>query len=708
MLILVVSSADTDAAGYLNGAAELSYVNYDARTAGKREYSGDSFAQKYTMAWGATNLLRYSQPQYYRLMLGYDWATFNTDIDIDEVGASRKISETYGKFRYNGEIGYQPVNLPIRFKAYMFDDVVPGFKGNIYQGLLGDSFTYEIQNRSKNVSSGFMFVFEPERAYSMALRGLPRLHVDYREYANKSDNGLGNVNNKTRELAVAGLNKENNWLHYRNLNYENYLNKNDNFEQQQIQIGLIDYVGRRKWSALTNWINVSADGQLTVRKSETHTDDFEEYDINFLAVATRKQWDARTFMNYSRESRNNTLTEVARVPLYVKGIWGRDTNWNVNFSESRGREQVGNGPFATSYVNSVGLGMTTFTRSSFTLSPTLSVKTEKSFYSGDAYQFDAGVSTYSTRLFSDVYSLTAGYNFSIKDDGTDAANSSSWSQKLRVRGRYKARNDIVLEAEEVLESGNGSIYIDQARLGSSGGVNDFTSDYVRSITTFSASWAKSAFLRNSINLSLDVLKVDGYPNNTDFYISHNLTYDKRDIAFRLDTRYQRRETGTSSFINMFSNVGSIDYRPDKFNDASLRYGYMDRSDELGSSTQLDLVQRYNRYFYTKTGAPRHIATITEEYSRTYSSQSGNALIPGRASLDSQYLLLSGRYSPTSRLSLYGSFKYQQEPAATSIIYHAGLSADFKLLATNLEYAVGTRDTDKRVEKKLTANVRRSF
>lgn len=705
-LLLLSFSAEAGALTYLDGTAELSYVNYDVKNDGKKIYSGDSFAQKYAIAWGATNLRRYSQPQYYRVLLGYDWTSFNTN--IDEVGVSTKLSETYGKFRYNGEIGYQPINLPVRFKAYMSDDMSPSFKRDIYQGIINDGFYYEIQNRAKGVSSGFSFVFEPERSYSMALRGLPRLHIDYREYANKSDNGLNNIDNKTRELAVAGLNKENNWLHYRSINYENYLNKNDNFEQQQIQIGLIDYIGRRKWSPLTNWITVSADGQLTIRQNETHIDDTEEYDLNFQAIATRKLWEAKTFMNYNRELKQDTLTEEARVPLYVKGIWGRETDWNVSFVEKRGREKVGNGPVATSYLNSINLGMTTFNRSSFTLSPSLALKTEKMYGTSDAYQLNADVTTTSTRMFSDVYHLTAGYGLDVRDDGSGSANSSSWRQKLSAKGRYRATNDFAMEAGAQIESGNGSQYVDNARL-DTGNRNHLNSrDYIRSITTFSAAWSKSAFLRTSVNVNYDVLKVQGAPLNTDFTINHGLTYEKRDMTFRLDTRYQHRETGTYAFVDAFSNSGSVEYRPNRYNDASLRYSYRDQRDELGDATTIDVFQRYNHYFYAKTGVLRNIATITEEYSRTYSSQSGNKVNPGRASLDSQYLLLSGRYSPTSRLSLYGSAKYQLDSSTTTMVYSAGLSADFKLLTTNVDYTMATRDSDKRVEKRLSASVRRSF
>src|SRR6185369_4411742 len=143
---------------------------------------------------------------------------------------------------------------------------------------------------------------------------------------------------RLQELAVAGLNRENNWVNYRWLNYENYLQPLDKHSQQQIQIGLVDHRGRRLWSSLTNWIEVSADAQLTVVKSPSAVSNLEEYDINFMAIAKRKKWDARTFMNYDRHLADDTLKEVARVPVYVKGIYGTETDWYVGLSAVRGRE----------------------------------------------------------------------------------------------------------------------------------------------------------------------------------------------------------------------------------------------------------------------------------------------------------------------------------------------------------------------------------
>jgi len=701
VLFCLISNLEAGAVTYLNGAAELSYVNYEAEAEGKKIYSGDSFAQKYSINWGATNYLRPTQPQYYKLLLGYDWMAFDTD--TTEGAVSKKISDAYGKFRYSGTVGYQPAHLPIRFNAYVTDDITPVFRRNISQGLTGDDLYFDVDNKYKGQQSGVMFVFEPERSYSASLRSLPRLHLDYRETVNKSDSGFTAMNNKSRELAVAGLNKENNWLHYRNFKFENFLNSADNFEQQQIQIGLIDYVGRRKWSALTNWINVSADGQLTTRQNTTDFDNLEEYDINFHAIATRRLWDARTFMNYNRELRGERLTERTSVPLYVKGLWGRDTNWFVNVNESRSRQQLDTGgEFSKAYQNTLSMGFTTFKQSSFTLSPSLLLSTDKTYNSGDGYRAEVGVSSNSTARFSKVHALSAAYTLKLRDDGLGTSASSFWNQKLRVRDRYRAGREFVAEAEQVIENGSGTEFVDIGRLeNSANSDNARQQNFIRSITKLSVAWNKSAELRNTFGFSYDIIKAQGYSPNTELLLSHEISYELPTTTVRVNSRYMHREFGSGAFSDTFDSSGSAEYRPDRYNSASLRYIYYDINDQAGNSKQVEVKQKYDRLFYSRTGVMRTIATLSQEYSRIYTTNREN-------SVDSQYLLLSGRYSPTSRLTLYGSTRFQKEPGAFVMFYNAGLNVDFKLLATSLDYTVATRDSDKRTEKKLFATMTRNF
>jgi len=680
----------------LNGDAEVSYTNYNAEADGQEVFSGDSLVQKYSILWSATNLIYRNQPQYYKISTGYDWKSFNTN--ITDAGVSSEIKDSYGKFRYNGAVGYSPVDIPIRFTAYLHDDYTPRLKTDVYQGLLSDGLARYLEGRTKTIASGFSFVFEPERARTANMYNLPRLHLDYRELRQKGLDKFSRTDNVTKELAVAGLNKENNWLHYRNLRYEDNYNINNNYERQQIQLGLIDYAGRRKWSPLTNWITVSADGQLTTFEAEDKNSSSDEYDLNFQAIASRKTWEARTFMNYNRLMAQRRIDDQVRVPLYIKGIWGADTDWHLNLTANRGREKMFVGQTEDSYTNLISVGARMFRREAFTLSPSLTLSTSKAVAGKDAYEIMAGVETASTTRYSNKLYILGGYQWRTKDDGYDTGDSKSWSQHAYFRGNYRPNRSFVFELKEDFDIGDGTGYITSTR------VNYLTGPpkgYTRTMTTASVGYVGSAALSGYIDATYDLIMTDGLPDDQLFRSSSKLLYTKNDLSYRLDAGYERRDNGMGAVSTFLTGYGDLQYRPDRYNDTLVRIR-VDKHDEGNiDRTTLELLQKYTRNIFTKSGVIRNLARLEQEFS--FKRESYNI-----GSVDTKYLLLSGRYSPTARLSLYGAVKYQSDPGAIVMTYNAGLAADFKLLTTSLDYTLATRDSDDRMERRFSATVRRTF
>lgn len=693
-LLLSSLVATAGAESFLNGSAEISYTNFNAESNGKEVYSGDTLAQKYSVAWTSTNLYYRSQPRYYSVMLGYDWTSFNTN--ISDRGTDSEISQTFGKFRYNGEIGYSPVDQPIRFRAYADNGETTKFKTNIYNGLMDDGLTYGMDGLHKGYSTGFSFIFESDRATSAALRQLPRVYLDYRETLIRSVDIRTELNNKTSELSVAGLNKENNWLQYHNLKYENFLNSAANYEQQSIQVGLVDHVGRRKWAALTNWINVSVDGSFSNKKGNSAAIYQEEYDVNFYATATRRNWEARTLMNYNRELLIDRITEKTSVPVYVKGIWNSDIDWFANVSANRGRELVNSGRVDTSYANTVSLGANMFKRSPFTLSPSMSVTTSKSFTGGDAYDAAAAVNTSSTRYYSNKINLFGGYLLKLKDDGYGTSDSSSWSSTLTFKGDYMPTSQLSIILREDLEYGRGTGYLNTVRLNSVLVQKSQKQQYTHLVSYASLRYIGSSSFSSTLEGTHDYVQSESAPASSTFQISHNMYYTKNDLTANISTRYDQSDTNTTTYSS-----GQLQYRPNRYHDTTVR-AYLDRnSNDNGSTTNISLVQNYAHNIYSRTGTMRNIATLSEEFSFTRSSV--NSL-----STDSKYLLLAGRYSPTERISLYGSLKYQDDPASVSMFYSVGAAMDFKLLTTTLDYYLAKRDSDNRIERKWSASVKRTF
>lgn len=693
---------DSRAATYMRGAAELNYVKYDAEADGKVLASGSTLAQKYSLSYTTTNLYYRSQPRYYNLMLGYDWVGFQTK--FNDLGQDVSIKQQFGKLRYNGDVGYNASELPIRFRAYVNNDQPFNFRYDLSTtGLIRDGLVYNIEGRGKTVTSGFFIAFEPEMARNVPVQGLPRMLLDYRETVTKSSDGFYRIDNKTKELAVAGLNKENNWVHFRTLNFVNNLEPLDQYSQQQIQIGLVDNVGRRKWSMLTNWIEFSADGQLTDVKSPSQDRNLEEYDVNFMAIATRKTWGARTFMNYNRQLDYAALTENTRIPIYLKGIYGSDTDWYLNLAANRGREQLFTRKgFDTSYTNAISAGGTTFKRSSFTLSPSLNLSTSKSFRGTDAYALDSRLETASTKRFSDRVGLAGSVFWRAMDDGANTARSKTWSNTIELKGTYQLSNKIGYSLLGRVESGNGSGYLDANRVRFGINTNGKLGNYLRNYVQASVRWTPSARMSSTLEGSYDTIKATAMPASEELNVNYRFAYDNKESFYRFDSKYQRRDNGFEVPLVSWRNSAEIQYRPDRYNDGLVRLSHQREQDVNIDTERLELLQRYTYNFYSRTGVIRNFANVAQEYS--YISSSNHGLIGS-----TQYLMLSGRYSPTERLSLYGSARYEKGSAGEVVIcYSSGISADFKLLSTSLDYTVAQRDTDNRLEKKLAASVRRTF
>lgn len=695
---IVGSAVASNARTNISGNAELLYSQYEAEENGSKLISGSSLAQRYNVDWTATNLTNRAQPQYYRVSLGYNWIGFGTKVmDKSQEG---NINQSYGKFLYGGNLGYNPVELPISFSAYINNPRPGDFRAGILSSnLVQDDLIYDITDRNQSRASGFSFMFDPMRARSANLYGLPSFYVDYREQISKSADRFSAVDNKTRELAVAGLNKDNNWLIYRNMSYENYLSRDDNYKLQQIQIGHVDHKGRRKWSALTNWIDVSADGSFSQTTSPSPLRWQEEYDVNFMAIARRKAWDARTFMSFERLATIDYTTEKARVPVYVKGVYGADTTWYLNLGGEKERMVTNAAKRADAgYANNISLGATTFNRSSFTLSPSFTYSSHKLLNGNDSYAMSAKLETASTRRFSDRVGLGAKAFWRTTDDGSSSSNSKSWSSNLGLNAYYNTRKNIVYRLSEDVEMGSGAGYIEPSKLQdgtiSAGNVGSYT----RSITSASASWTPTAEVSTSVDARYDMLTIESKQSNAEINLNHRFSYTGQETFIRFDTSYRRSENSATSVQTALYNSGEVGYRPDRYNDGLLRYTYTDAT----RNKRFDLVQRYSLNFFTMTGVIRNYATVSQEYGASFVEFTAQRTT-------NQYLKLEGRYSPTERYSLYGSVRYDNNsPGGATMYYLAGLNADFKLLRASIDYTYAKRDADNRAEKKLNASVKRSF
>lgn len=730
-LAFVLVATTVWSATSFNGSASLSYIKYDATENGKDIFSGNSLVQQYALSYNASNRHYRGQLNYYDLMVGYDLTSFDTSVAQSDTETA--IKQNSGRLRYSGDIGYKVAQFPLRFRAYTHDNsqmiYIPPAT-NIFDNLLENPLAYNVLNEGKRVSSGFSLAFEPKTSSNTSLRTLPSVYIDYEETVSELTEGrFSRIDNKTREISVAGLNQQNNWVNYRLLNYDDYLRKENSFVWQKFQIGHVDQKGRRKWSALTNWIDVSADGQLATR---TGYDSFEEYDLNFMAIATRRTWTARTFMNYNRKmdtsALSRELTETARIPLYIKGLYGPETDWYMRFSAERGTRiryepAISND---TSYSDMASLGATTFKRALFTLSPSLSATIDKGFGGGDALYLVAAIETSSTARYSRKSGLAAGLVVKYHDDGTNTQISKTWNNRGYLTASYRPDSKFSYTLSEELTFGTAAPQFQDP-----GQIE--TKKYLQSLTRAVISWTPTA----AFSTSLDSLYVvqrneDGAASNS-LELMHRLSYDKKNISVRFNTRFTQKDnysdlsrdnySGTSGQLGdsssfrdsaagktrQLTSEGNLQYRPDRYTDATLSYNYSLNEYNSDNSSQWQIKEKYSYNFFTRAGVIRNIATVSQEavFEQNYAYSSYDDRNSGEYSR--RYLLLSGRYSPLDKLSLYGSVRYgRDDPGSIVIYYNTGINGDFKLLSTSLDYSYAKRDSDNRIEKKLSATVRRTF
>ena len=691
----------------MRGSAEVGYVKYDAEVDGREVVSGTTFAQKYNLTWNATNLVSRMQQNYYSAKLGYDWMSFDTTAS----GQYREfdIKESYGKLSYAADVGFVPATLPIRVRAYINDDQPPRFEYNLNSyanlsdyTLINDGLIYNIDGKGKTVASGITFEFSPKTSRNSTLRALPDLYVDYRQTSYENFEDFNRIDYKTRDLVVS-LSQYDNWLNYRKSDSENLLDSADNYTRQQLQIGQVDFVGRRKWVQLTNWIEVSADGQLTKIDSLSRDKAYEEYDVNLMAIASRKSWRASSFMNYNRNVDDTSQTEKARLPVYVKGIYGADTDWYVSLAALRERQKLfSQNSFSTTDTNSITAGGTTFKRSSFTLSPSVSLQTRKDSYGVDSYAFAANLETASTSRFSDKLGLAGKLTYRATDDGGDRADSKSWSTLMDFRSSYAPTSSLRYRLQETLEMGSGSGYLQGGNLLYGSAASDRVGTYQRNYLDVSSSWVPSAQFSVMVGGSYEYLRATDLRPAHNTYLYFQTSYNVDNTYYRFDTKYQRNQNGYDTAREQWLTSAEVLYRPNRYHDGLFRLAHEKEYYANNDKTRVELLQRYTYNLFTRTGLLRNIATLTEEYGYNSDESYG---IKG----STQYLMFAGRYNPTERLTLYGSVKYEtSDPGSVVMFYNAGMSADFRLLTTSLDYSYARRESDDRIEKRLTAHVKRAF
>lgn len=704
----------------LAGEAELGYVSYDQEVNGVKRLDGTSFRQRYSLRYDTSDRFANGRLGGYKLSLGYEWSAIKGKIKTP--GDEESLDHTAGHILYDGVLIIDPQELPFRLKLFSGDVTRSVFLRDT--SLVGGSSLMPIDVAMINpgldtaiidgthIRSGATMEFgvknSMSKRYNSVFNSLPMIMLDYSDEINRDLKSINPVNNRLKKLAIVSLNKKDNWVHFRSTRYEDYLNNEQNFNESQFLIGTVDQDMQRKWVHFSNWIQISADGSLTKRTDRNNA--AETYDMNLFGIASRTKWEARTFNSFSRTVDNNGITYDTRLPLYISGVWGTETDWRARFSTEQIKYAQSVVPTFDRTESLASLRVNTFKRAPFTLSQELLID---NFKNGPDNQLllQGSIETASTRRFSSKLGLFASYQ--VRSNTSDnSSTSAALNQNISARVVYTPTSAFKAELVEAvtLARGTGTNVTPPAVSSSTfaqlSNLQLPSNSYNRYLTTARADWEPVARLRFGLIYENETIVAENRESTFSNKYGTNLDYQLKSLMVRLNANYTTTDTQSTN-SSQFAVDGSATYTPNRYLDASIRYNFSHSSDLAGGKTNsAGLNQNANYYFYQVSGIARRILELNEtlEYNKLNAGNNDNRL--------SRSLALGARYYPLSRVYIAARIKYSlfdQPQHYEQLVYNGTIGFNFQKMQATIDYSYGDQSgSGNRIEKRFEANLKKFF
>ncbi len=747
LLVFVMWSATAHA--LLSGEASLRYDNYDARDNSGRHMSGNSFTQDYSILYSHAGNIYNSRIGKYNVSLGYNWSALDTTIKSTRGAAD--LNSSRGHVFYNGEIIIDPKEVPFKINAYSRDLTrntltatdpplvtemfsqggglfnSPNLATGISDGIHIDSGATLLAGVKNGMTNG----------YNEILRHFPMIMVDYSDQLHRDLRSQTPVDSRLSRLAFVSLNKKDNWFHYRHVTYNDYINSDNNYKESQFQIGTVDHKLARRWIDFSNWLQVSTDLLLTKRMNNNMALNYTETDLNLFAQARRSKWEARSYGNFNRyREENGKLTYRTTLPLYVSGVYNPEISWSTRASYSESHNNAG------AHLDSMlaGYRVEFFKRSLFTLTQHFDVESSVSELS-ELLALSAGIETTSSTRFSQKLSIGASYDIKNSSHKESLNNSNFIEQKLSLRSSYNPTNQLRINLIQVNDftSGNKQSFASTVRdanttlpqyVSPRGVANDdFGSTSYRSVTTVSAAWNPLPRLNIGLMLSEDIFSSEKVKSSNVTNISLSVDYEQSRIKLSNLLTYSDGSSQVDLKSSMLSNSTTVQYMHNRNLDSRLMFMYSRISDNTNTSNSYDVEQRLNYIYYSHTGLSRKLFEINEmlTYSNSpnlistaYSTSnsitstnniaSNNNIVYSGRNNSRASLSLGFKYYPLRQLVFSAGARYQYDNNVNnySLLWYSSLGANFRLFQASLDYYQGKRQSDGLIEKKFTANVKKSF
>lgn len=738
-----------DASCRLSGEADLNYVKYDSSD-NYQNASAHSFTQRYSVLYDTSGKLVNGRLGRYNVALGYDWLAFDSGTK-SSVAPAENFGESKGHLYYRGEVVIDPKEVPFKLTLHSQDLNRSSFNSgasNYIQAFGSQASNLSVPSGYSDSSSRSNYISVPStittgiaggtrtdsgvtlvmgvkngmtNGYNEYLRHFPMLLLDYRDVINKDSSSITPVDNRLTRLAFVSLNKKDNWFHYRYVTYDDHVDRSNNYEEAQLQLGTVDHMLQRRWIDFTNWLNVSVDGQFTRRVQERSDENFNEFSLNLFGTARRQTWELRSFNNFTRldEVNRDRITYMTSLPVYANGIisptagWSANTKYNDNHTAKGAYFRTASGAY----------NIDAFRKSFFTVSQGLSIEQVNTSDSSDALIMTGRVSTSSTTGFSRNLSLKADYN--VRNYRSEANGNASTFTEQEIKGvaRYNLSNKMYMTAQQTsrFTSGSspyfssdipGAVINSPQYVAPRDGSMISRSSY-QSISELNLAWIPKPRLNVGFTVSEDIFAPSSGVHSEITRLSASVEYT--DNKFRLSSKTNFVSGGdvNSQFSNYFHSSNSASYVFSRNLDAKVGMSYFKTFRSINRIDSVNAEQSLNYYYYHANGIIRKLFEINESF--TSSEDLANLQAAAETTDTTKHrtniLMLGAKYYPLRLMMIAGGARYSFMNGGSgydALNYYGSVSLNFQLLDASLDYNYGKNRVDNRVEKKISANVKKRF
>jgi len=234
-----------------------------------------------------------------------------------------------------------------------------------------------------------------------------------------------------------------------------------------------------------------------------------------------------------------------------------------------------------------------------------------------------------------------------------------------------------------------------------------SSDYIQSTTTAGVSWEPVARLRLGAQASVDVFQQAGADVDTIMSLSNSIDYTMPSYAVRASNRYAKRIVGARESSETNSSLNAT-YNPNRNTEMLIR-GTYNRLDDFGVITSsAEFIQRIK---YTIQGGGYGQSKLLDLIEEAGYNTSDKQIYSGLYDTKRHLTLIAKSY-PMRNLYVGATARYSLlDPGNVSEwLGSATVGLSFRKLQVALDAAYGRRNgsSDNRIEKRISANLKKQF